>query len=163
MRIYAYLIWPGAGFQCSERTAMRIYAYLIWGMRGSGYNGCTGNNVSICPGAQKGLKATKKKKKKKENRIFQSQSLWEKILLKLYIYSEYMHLYTQFLLKTIHYLFYRPQTIIQGGTTDHWTTKTIQFITCIQFSPMLVSNQSIILFIHKFSKTCSDIIWRKKM
>ena len=32
-------------------------------VRGSGYNARTGNSVSICPGAQKGLTATQKTKK----------------------------------------------------------------------------------------------------
>ena len=92
-------------------------------------------------------------------RLLQSESLLRDNFVKLFIYSEYMHLYTQFCWK---------RYVI--GSTDRNAVLltveqricTIQFITYIQFSTMLVSNQSIILFIHKFSKTCSDIILRKK-
>ena len=45
--------------QRSERTAMKIYAYLILPGAGSEYNTRTGNNVAKCPGGAKKNKAKK--------------------------------------------------------------------------------------------------------
>ena len=62
------LDWPAV--QCSERTAMKIYAYLM--PPGAGFRiqrSHLKNNVAICPGGEKRKKKKKKKKRNQSNRL----------------------------------------------------------------------------------------------